>query len=299
MIRKLVLGFALTLLAVVLVGFVSTGFEMYHTISTREEAMRTFVRLATKDAIVNIQATEEYGLDAREAQKLLNFTDNLERNDYSAYLNALAAGFANSADGNAENLALIQKFLQMNKSNMGNKDAVFRPIQFGMTYVSPELFEASFKCALRDLIKANFASTEDGELAVEQNDAIYINWGSGAIDRYIDVRVSEPKAAPIPRGSENSYLFNSIYGVDKANFQFASLEESLGFADASINFYVYYDIDITVRWKSTMSNQLLTAGFLRNFGIEDNHDGKLFDPNGFLRMDGPDIHYSYRYVLTN
>lgn len=298
--HKFVLRIGLAICLSLVVGLIFIGFEVYLELTTRYEAMSAFTRLAVKNAIVNIQTTEESGNDAvaylLKPDSISGYRQRNEQKDYEDYLNTLAGSLAARAEyleGEEDpNLELIQAFLASNESESGNDR--FRPIQFGMTYVSPELFKASLKQSLYDLIQANYAANGEGNLALTQDDAVYIGKTAADIDKYVTINIDGPKAALIPEDGHGSVLYSSIYGTDKAE----SSLSALGFEDLSIGFYVYYDITVEVNWKSTTLSPLLKLEWLGELGMvgvgEDN-----FDSNGFLRIPGKPVTYSYRYVLTN
>lgn len=301
-----VLRFGLAIMLSLVVGFFALGFETYSNLSKREEEMRTFVRLSVQDALVNIQTTEEYGLDSTKYLNNTygreNFTSGYSRSDeqadYRNYLVAINSQLADEGKGNADNLEIIQAFLDLNQAS-GGEDAMFRPVEFGMTYVSESLFKASFKQSLYNLVKANYDSVDDGEAGFEQVDALYLNWDKNHIDNYIKIEIDGPKAEQLPKGTGTANaIYKSVYGVDKALEAFAS-KPNLGFESASIDFFIYYDIRVTVDWKSTSRSQFMNLGWLEKYGFIDDPTGEIFDPQGFMRISGKPIEYSYRYVLTN
>lgn len=326
---KWLIRFAWSVLAVFVLGLIALGIEARYTLSTREETMHSFVRMACRNAIVGIQTTEQTGLDNFSAQDLRSdiglFTGKFdghphpltkyktdEQQEYTAYLTTLYTKFvddmtvaSDTEDKDAaKRLKLIQTFLNANRGDVGDStnddkgNEMFRPIQFGMTYVSPTMFKGAFIQALKELLEANGGRTEGTPLAGEPADSIYINWND--VDSYITVTVSEPKTVNLPKdanGEITDPTLISLYGIDKAQDLIGKLDSSLGFGDASVDFYVYYDISISVDWKSTLNSQVTNYEFLQKFGVQNSGDN--FDANGFARISGKTITYNYRYVLTN
>lgn len=315
--RKAIIYFALSILAVFVVGLIALNIEVQYDLSTRERTMQSFVRLACRNAIVGIQTTEQTGLDNFSAHELNTdiglFTgsfDNrshpigeyttIEKQEYLHYLQVLENHFTNGdfTDENAKSrLNFIHTFLYKNKQD-SDGDKMFRPIQFGMTYVSPTVFKGAFIQALKELLEANGGRNGGTPLAGEPEDSIYINWNN--IEDYITINVSEPQIVSLPRDDSGTIdpTLISLYGIDKAEDLMGKLEPSLGFGSASVDFYVYYDISISVDWKSTLNSQVTNRNFLKQFGaLSSNADD--FDSNGFARINGKTIEYNYRYVLTN
>lgn len=289
-----------------------TGFQVYLDLVKREEDMNSFVRLSVKDAIVNIQTTEESGLNVQNT-----YTRKKKEVSYQAYLNALA-GQASDPD----TLELIREFLVDNSSEKG--DAMFRPIQFGMTYIDTELFKESFIKSLQQLIDMNY-SHDSRAAAASQGDALFdtkvdntliiksegtftghnplgsITIGSETYETHI--QIEGPYLIEIDESTDvtQEEIFNSLYGGDLRK-EYIDLKDSaganLGISSQSMpNFFIYYDITVSVDWASVSTNPLLGEGFLGSvWGVPDQY---FSQDNGYLMIPGKQIEYEYRYVLLN
>lgn len=289
-IGKIIKKFTFMILILVLACFAGTGVEYASTTVLRKNAMTSFVRLATKNALVSIQTTEQYGNDYASGINKANDSDQIkkEKVDYEAYLDTLF-GQMKKIQGSTKtgsltrtqagkNLGTIQAFLKANRTSTG--DDMFRPIQFGMTYVSETRFKEAFEEYLSRLVESNYGQYEN-------------NCSDIVIDS-CEYRINGPYVQMISTDAESKAMYEYLYGIDKASAVFKKWSE-LGIGDYSLNFFVYYDISVTVHWSSALKGFATREGFLSKFGVPSSS----FDSNGALLATAPDITYEYRYVLTN
>lgn len=288
------------LVVCLLVSFLAIGFQVWSDLSTREDDVLTFTRLAMKDALVNIQTTEASSYNYNN-RALTTSEFAALKNNYQAYLTKLQAAASGKGDSN---LDVITAFLQSNK-NAATPDGLFRPIQFGMTYVDEPLFKESFEKSINDLVAANYTNaskynTGGISFTTKAPNAL-------KIDSYTYV-IDGPKLGNIPlNDGQIDTLYKSIYGID--NILNSSLKEELGFEDNAINFFVYYDITVTVNWSSASTNLLMTRNALFTLvdtfgGANKVNTGIEYTPsvNGspeYVYIPGKPVTYNYRYVLTN
>lgn len=323
-------GICITLCIVL--SFFAIGLQVWMDLSTREDDVLTFTRLAMKDALVNIQTTEQEGYDYLAAVNSTGYDSSTDNylfgfpkynsythvdNGYTPYLTSL---MSQSKD---ENMRVIAGFLNLNKDTSGG-DALFRPIQYGMTYVDPLLFVNSFAESLKQQVDANYTKATYYDLngiqfTTKAPSALKItgisykingqeytpDMSSGAIKPKLGI-LDLSKA-----GGNADHTYQSIYGIDKIIN--SEVEGNLGFGSSSINFYVYYDIEVTVSWASASANQLLTRNFFTNladqtlnaFANNNKVSAHLeYTPaiNGsqeYVYIPGKPVTYKYRYVLLN
>lgn len=273
--------------------FLAIGFQVWFDLSTREDDVLTFTRLAMKNALVNIQTTEQEGYNFASSGRA---TTGYDSGAYRGYLTALLSALNTESD---ENMEAIKKFLEDNL-NATDGDALFRPIQFGMTYVDKELFQESFETAVNDLVAANYDNANKYDaggvsFTTKAPCALKIN--------NCDFEIDGPNLGNIPtdHGAVDE-IYKSIYGIN--TFEDTSSHLNLGFTSSAIKFYVYYDITVTVDWSSASANQLMTKNFFTNNLLGQVRTDLDFTPleNGsqsYLYIPGKPVTYSYRYVLTN
>lgn len=313
---------------ILFLSIVLTGFQIYLDVTKREEDMHSFVRLAVKDAIVNIQTTEEQGLNFLDS-----VTERKTTEKYKEYLNALA-----SSTNNAEILSMLQNFLQENSGAKGNDR--FQPIQFGMTYIDTELFKESFIASLQKLIDSNYSldSAERAAAAAQgkTNAKLFGTQASNTLafksdisqtgsfvpdaslaDRYtgkqaisfrgenyeVCIEIKKPEVVELRQYSNAEYqqFIRSLYGNDNIDDYinaYSNSGQDLGISVESMpNFFIYYDINVTVCWASMTTNPLLRKGFLGDIWRVPN--SYFSRDNGYLMIPGRPIEYNYRYVLLN
>lgn len=309
----------ITLVLVLFLSIILTGLQIYFDMIKREEDLNSFIRLSVKDAIVNIQTTEESGLNFATSQDGRQTTEK-----YAEYLNALAGQTDNSSE-----LKLIYHFLEENSSTSG--DSRFRPIQFGMTYVDKSLFVESFISSLQKLVDSNynrtaskdiagnsvtFGTKADGTLVIRNDESIthgFVPNGklsdrttfSSNVDDYgydMNIQIDGPKLVELDKNlsPEDKEIYGSLYGNDMID-EYISLktqDSNLGISSESMpNFFIYYDIHIVVGWASISTNPLLKQSFLgRVWGVDDSYFSRN---NGYLMIPGRPIEYTYRYILLN
>lgn len=304
----------ITLAVVLFLSIILSGLQIYFDMTKREEDMSAFVRLAVKDAIVNIQTTEEQSLNVVSSWARRRSTER-----YGEYLEALA-----NQTSNSEVLSLLHSFLKNNADSKG--DARFRPIQFGMTYVDTELFKESFTSSLQKLIDSNYSMDSAVKAAngnkvfdLKATDTLAIktdicygeqytpnggladrtsNTYKANVDGYdIYLNIKGPNLVTFSTNDpESAAIYKSLYGADKRNDYV--VEENLGFTiDTMPDFYVYYDINIVVGWSFMSTNPLLRKSFLGDtWQVPNNYFSRA---NDYLAIPGRPIEYTYRYVLLN
>ena len=281
--------------AVILLAFLCIGYEFYMVMPTRRDALSSFVRMATTDALINIQSTEQYGDDFLNEgylspDEIADLKAN-ETNNYTNYLTILDTELKNKKLDNSDNIGAVHSFLDSNKNKTGNDR--FRPIQFGMTYISEDLFKSSFSSYLNNIIKTNYA--------INDTDTDIVITG-------IDYDISDPQVAKIPSSKtasdEDKKLYMYLYGTDIANDKLKNWEE-LGLGSGSIDFYVFYKVKVTVNWASAMHTAGFQKGFMTKYGVpetETDANGNtrdLFNSQGAFLAAGQPVTYEYTYVLTN
>lgn len=304
-------------------------FRIYMDISDRQQDVQTFLRLAVKDSIVNIQTTEEYGLSFMDS----SLQDSKDK--YEEYLNCLTN--SDIAQNDEGVLALLQEFLKDNSSSEG--DALFRPMQFGVTYIDKAVFKASLAESMQALIDANFNAERiyDADVANyknQSNNALRIKTVEGhangepsdygstdtlanveweqcysteGVPYNIFVKISDPQIVAFDSSlaDEDAHLYQSLYGSNNLE-QYISLKEKAGNADLGIStrqmadFFIYYDIAVEVHWTSTTATPLLNKNFLGKYGVPDYYFySEDPDTPSYAELPGPVVQYSYRYVLLN
>lgn len=304
----------ITLALVLFLSIILTGLQIYFDMIKREEDLNSFIRLSVKDAIVNIQTTEESGLNFATSHGGRQTAEK-----YAEYLNALAR----QTDSSSE-LKLIYHFLEENSSTSG--DSRFRPIQFGMTYVDKSLFIESFISSLQKLVDSNYGHLQTDHqqyrtsaidtLVIKNDESIthgFVPNGklsdrttfSSNVDDYgydMNIQIDGPKLVELDKNlsPEDKEIYGSLYGNDMID-EYISLktpDSSLGISSESMpNFFIYYDIKIVVGWASISTNPLLKQSFLgRVWGVDDSYFSRN---NGYLMIPGRPIEYTYRYILLN
>ena len=304
----------ITLVLVLFLSIILTGLQIYFDMIKREEDLNSFIRLSVKDAIVNIQTTEESGLNFATSQDGRQTTEK-----YAEYLNALAGQTDNSSE-----LKLIYHFLEENSSTSG--DSRFRPIQFGMTYVDKSLFVESFISSLQKLVDSNYGHLQTDHqqyrtsaidtLVIKNDESIthgFVPNGklsdrttfSSNVDDYgydMNIQIDGPKLVELDKNlsPEDKEIYGSLYGNDMID-EYISLKtqnSNLGISSESMpNFFIYYDIKVVVGWASISTNPLLKQSFLgRVWGVDDSYFSRN---NGYLMIPGRPIEYTYRYILLN
>lgn len=329
-------GICITLCIVL--SFFAIGLQVWMDLSSREDDVLTFTRLSMKDALVNIQTTEQEGYDYLKGTSSTGYSNvnsgkylfgfapynytSHGSDRYRAYLSNLFTK-AKASGVNDANMQVITSFLQSNREST-SKDALFRPIQYGMTFVDPQLFVNSFAESMEQLVAANYTKatqysvggvsfTTKAPCALEITNISYkINGtpfkpgtSSGAIQPALGTLKLNNK------GGNADAIYRSIYGIDK--IVDSEIGADLGFGSSSVNFFVYYDIEVTVEWKSASTNQLLTRNFFTNLAdkslnaFADNNKvsgGLSYTPQvdgsqEYVYIPGKPVTYSYRYVLIN
>lgn len=322
-------GICMTLCIVL--SFFAIGLQVWLDLSSREDDVLTFTRLAMKDALVNIQTTEQEGFDYLKSKSMTALTTGkyefglgsssynaTGKDRYTTYLQALK-----DQAGSDENMKTIQAFLAANVSDTEG-EALFRPIQYGMTFVDPDLFVESFASAMEQLVAANYTKattynvggisfTTKAPNALEITGISYTINGTPITSRASFAGV-KPKLGTLKlknKGVNADAIYQSIYGIDK--IVDSELGNDLGFGSSSVNFYVYYDISVTVSWASASTNQLMTRNFFTNLAdknlnaFADNNrvsTAVRYTPsvNGsqqYVYVPGKPVTYTYRYVLLN
>ena len=274
------------LVATLLLSIVMVGFLVYTDLTKREDDMVTFTRLAVKDAIVNIQTTEQYGYDYTSAMGIETASSS-----YEEYLNELLDQAATLDDSSI--LTLLQGFLSDNQQNTEG-DALFRPIQFGMTFVDKEIFLDSLSHSLNSLVDANYS--------YENLEGNFVTSGDSALQLPDDiadyVTVEGPYLLVLDDTVADNIIYRQLYGIDTFESAINDSYSSLGISTQTMpNFIVYYDITIeNLPWYSATTTQLLHESFLSRFNI-DPSDG--YTDAGYAKIPGKPINYTYRYVLLN
>lgn len=302
----------ITLVLVLFLSIILTGLQIYFDMIKREEDLNSFIRLSVKDAIVNIQTTEESGLNFATSRGGRQTAEA-----YAEYLNILAGQTDNSSE-----LKLIHHFLEENSSTSG--DSRFRPIQFGMTYVDKYLFVESFISSLQKLVDSNYGPLQTNHqqyrtsaidtLVIKDDESITNGFVPKAelkersaytsnVDGYeICIDIDGPNLVELDEdlSQEDKEIYGSLYGNDMID-EYISLKDqdsSLGISSESMpNFFIYYDIKVVVGWASISTNPLLKQSFLgRIWGVDDSYFSRN---NGYLMIPGRPIEYTYRYILLN
>lgn len=292
---------ALSVLAFFVLSFVTGYVLWFGDITKHRSDLQTFIRLAVHDALINIQTTEEQGL---------NFTSTLsvdkETEKYRKYIKAISEE-SSLSDDEEKTLEMIQKFLDTNVGlyeQTGTGDALFRPIQFGMTYIDKELFVDSFKKSLSNLIEVNYNSNHAESTAFTCYDALHAYMGD------IEITIDGPHVVSLrdSSGNTNDFLLK-LYGIDKARDYLEKYNKSLAGSsqlgvsvDAVPTFYVYYDITVDVPWGSSTAFPFFGKELWEGMGFtsiqySEQKDGQ----KQFIRWHSDDMRetYSYRYVLLN
>lgn len=283
-------------------SFFAIGFQVWYDLSTREDEVLTYTRLAMKDALVNIQTTEQEGFNYTNTKAAYS------RELYKTYLTDIKSQIKDD-----KNMELISSFLNLNADN-NSGDNLFRPIQYGMTYVDKELFMESFKKSLDTLVETNYPKT------IESSDGLisFTTRAPSAITiTDVEFKIDGPKIGELNLSTGTSAdakkdsIYRSIYGID--TMADMELVKNLGFGSSAINFYVYYDITVTVQWASASTNQLLTRNFFTNLADASlnalsssnkvssslKYTPIVNDSQEYVYIPGDPIVYSYRYVLLN
>lgn len=292
---------ALAVLAFFVLSFVSGYIIWFNDLTKHRADLMSFIKLATHDALINIQTTEEQGMNFTSAYAVAVMNEKYE--DYVKKLLAVST----LAESEKETLETIQKFLDKNldvykTTNSG--DALFRPIQFGMTFLDSDLFEESFKESLQNLIEINYNSNHTDATAFTCYDALH-----AYIDD-IEITISDPQVVSLSATDNDTERFLlQLYGIDKAQEYIEQYNSSLADAsnlgisvDVVPSFYVYYDISISVPWGSSTAFPFLGKELWESMGFTDIEYSDAMDgQKQFIRWhsDSTVESYSYRYVLLN
>lgn len=291
---------ALSVLAFFVLSFV-TGYVIWFGDLTKHRSdLQTFIRLAVHDALINIQTTEEQGLNFTSTTSVKEQTEN-----YKNYLDAISKDLKD--DNEKKALKTIHKFLDNNVElykQTGTGEALFRPIQFGMTYIDQVLFEASFKESLFNLIEVNYNSDHSESTAFTCYDALHAYMDD------ITIKIDGPHVVSLKddSGATDEFLLE-LYGINNArdylddyNSALADSSELGVSVDTVPTFYVYYDISVEVPWGSStafpfLGKELWEGMGFTNIQYSEQKDGQ----KQFIRWHSDDMkeNYSYRYVLLN
>lgn len=293
---------ALAVLGFFILSFASGFIIWYNDLTKHESDLQTYIRLAVKDAIINVQTTEQEGLNFIVANKRRESTEK-----YEEYLKALEP----SAENNPaidETLKTIRTFLNNNK-DLQDGEGLFRPIQFGMTYLDKELFEESFKKSLSNLIAVNYNSDHNTSKSFTCYDALHVYTDD------IKFKIAGPNVVSLADTDDDTKQFlRQLYGIDKASEYISDYNNKLGDNSASLgistntvpDFYVYYDITVDVPWGSSTAFPFLSKYVWDNRGFtnieySDPANPDVTDGQRFIRWhsDSTVETYKYRYVLLN
>lgn len=319
-IKKVFIAFPVTLLLV----FACTGLMIFNDLSTRKSTLDTYIHLAVQDALVNIQTTEEEGLNfrtgmdyARSMAKYSEYIDTIE--------NELVGTPSAAADEHMKVIAVIRRFLDDNQRKVlhtDNGESLFRPIQFGMTYMDSDLFEKSFKSSLQQLIDSNFKQGAESSGKAGCNDALHVyypgdpDYNPSTTGQW-KVIVDGPHVVDLTdRLAVDSGVLAQLYGMSNAqsylseHFDLFSDSENLGISiDTTPQFFVYYDITVNVPWGSSTAAPTLNKNFFTMRWADATTNlqfSQKADPNdeqelSYLRIHNDDMveTYHYRYVLLN
>ena len=291
---------ALSVLAFFVLSFVTGYVIWFGDITKHRSDLQTFIRLAVHDALINIQTTEEQGLNFTSTTSVKEQTEN-----YKNYLDAISKDLKD--DNEKKALNTIHKFLDNNVElykQTGTGEALFRPIQFGMTYIDQVLFEASFKESLSNLIEVNYNSDHSESTAFSCYDALHAYMDD------ITIKIDGPHVVSLKdkSGTTNEFLLE-LYGINNARDYLEEYNNSLAGSselgvsvDAVPTFYVYYDITVDVPWGSSTAFPFFGKELWEGMGFtsiqySEQKDGQ----KQFIRWHSDDMreNYSYRYVLLN
>lgn len=297
---------ALAVLGFFILSFASGFIIWCNDLTKHESELQTYIRLAVKDAIINVQTTEQEGLNFTVANA------RVSQEKYEAYLADLksSAGKNPAVD---ETLKTIRTFLNNNnealRSTKIDGEGLFRPIQFGMTYLDKELFEESFKKSLSNLIEVNYNSDHNISKSFTCYDALHV------YTETINFNIDGPYVVPLTDTDDKTKQFlRQLYGIDKASEYIAGYNDALGADSASLgistntvpDFYVYYDITVDVPWGSSTAFPFLSKSVWENRGFKnieysDPANQDVTDAQRFIRWhsDSTVETYKYRYVLLN
>lgn len=301
-----------------------TGLMIYNDLATRRSTLQSYIHLAVRDAVINVQTTEEEGLNFKNGMDYANSMAN-----YSRYIdtieNELVGTHTSTTEEHMKVIAVIRRFLDDNQRKVlmsDNGDELFRPIQFGMTYMDEDLFEKSFIHSLKQLIDSNFKQGAESNGKSNCNDALHVYFpGDPDYDPvttgYWRVNVDGPHVVDLSDSlADNSGVLAQLYGMNNAkdylaeHFDLFTDSEKLGIStDTTPQFFVYYDITVDVPWGSSTAAPTLNKNFFAMRWADATSDMQFSnkaDPDdeqelSYLRIHNSDMveTYHYRYVLLN
>lgn len=283
MFKRISIGFVICFL----LCFLVTGFQVWNDLSTREDEMLAYVRLAVKNAAVNTQSTEAVEDNLSHLKDKYAFYDRQDAID--KYLTAVKAALG-TASFSQDSRDAVQFFIECNSnafySYYTGVSTLFNPIQYGMTYIDEDEFKNSLTEYINSMIEANYGTTNQAYTRV--SDALHLD--------NVQIDIDGPKVCEF---DPNSEIYRELYGMTKEISDLAP-DEDLGFAQSAIDFFVYYDIKVTVDWSSATANQMLSKQYLE--GIEHVANSALRYTQGdrnYVYIPGKTITYSYRYAVMH
>lgn len=257
--------------SLVLTVFVSMGTE-YYSMMQNKSTMETAAYLAYQYAIQAIQSTDSSTL-VKDAN---NPSATIQTERYGDYLGDLEQMY-NSVTTTNSSFSRVLQFLKNNlaeyKSNKTHE--LFTPLQFGITYVDEDSLQSYMQEYLSKVIESNHFTSSD----------IY----SDSVK--VTITSITPSLVNI-KDSANSAIYLELFGI--SNTEGLSSVEGL---DSMYDYVVKYDISFTVEWMHPTSSRLFNLGYLSNFRIDIS--GLDLTDAEQIQFAGPDVEYSFTYVLTN
>lgn len=290
MFKRISIGFVICFL----LCFLVTGFQVWNDLSTREDEMLSYVRLAVKNAAVNTQSTE-----VAQDRLTHNYIHSsyitpheflTEKNKIGDYLDRINYLIFSTGGFSSASRSAIQFFCEYNEDAIYNTttgaSTLFNPIQYGMTYIDKDAFTQSLTEYISSMIEANYGETNQAYTRV--TDALHLD--------NVQIDIDGPKVCKFDSSNE---IYRELYGITDEINDLAP-DEDLGFAQSAIDFFVYYDIEVTVDWSSATANQMFTKQYLE--GIENITNAALkYTPGerNYVYIPGKTITYNYRYAVMH
>lgn len=331
--------FILVLMMLSLIG--SSAYDEINHISEEAKTMDTFISLAAKEALAQQQdlylqwnstgsltaalsETRRYSVISEEAQIeiLQAIADGrISSNGVKDYTNkvrglAIGAGLTryNPKGGKPKVTDTdLYKYLDYLDSEASKANGNYNPIQFGLSYVDPELLKILFRDNLKSLIVMNYNDDINNAANSDRNRMEYreIN-GSAIYSETPSITISDIQLINVSDSSKSG-TYSRLFGKIQPNS--AGSELAYGTSDlqsdAMSNYVVSYTLRFTASaWHNTRTviGKLVPEGLTESarFGIQSDSKFRwttIDEGNGviskYVSIPLPNQTYDTLYVLTN
>lgn len=236
---------------------------------------------------------------------VFNIKDNNIHNRYKAYLSALEHEAINNGIYNRDSdikfiidqLRESADFYRAGHDDEGSYvDYCYTPMQFGYSYLDPQMLTQIFYEDVSRVIRANYQQDNAErlnmyELAFTGMDRVQLDEDKGY--NGVTVNVTGPILL-YERNPNNARTFLSLFGSSRAQAM-----NMTGAHESSLREYDYviaYDVEFIVHWK----HKTITPFFRNWAGTVDRISANyLNDEDHQLEIEMNDIVFQKRYILTN